>query len=143
MEIDSTPDSSEELFFRQIHSSWVTSEGTVSMQAFRPSKKDARKLSVTCSGKFDAQSAYQKHLSQSLSSVGSMAINNAEVIDAYTALETREDGVVPQVKNVVVDNDPFEGHAHVDFTDLTKRECKSVAANLVSSSSIRGWLFQP
>ena len=134
---------SDELFFRQVHSSWVTSEGTVALAAFRPTTKDQRKLSVSSSAKFDAESAYQKHIQQGLLSRGSVGVSESEVAAAYTSLDAREKSTIVQTGSVVRDNEPFEGHAHIDFSELTKRECKSVAASLSDASNDRGWLYQP
>lgn len=133
----------EELFYRQVHPSWVTAEGTIALAAFTPTSKDNKKLSLSSSNTFDAESAYERHVASGLKSAGSVAVTDPEVVAAYQNIATREDGSNATVRHVVKDNDPFDGHAHVDFTDLSKNERKSVVASLSHASNDRGWQFQP
>ena len=133
----------EELFYRQVHPSWVTAEGTIALAAFTPTTKDEKKLSLSSSNYFDAESAYERHVASDLKSAGSVAITDAEVVATFQSIATREDGSNAPIRHVVKDNDPFDGHAHVDFSDLYKRERKFVAARLSDASGDRDWQYQP
>lgn len=132
----------ETLLHRQVHKSWVEYT-TISHQAFlelvkskvnstvfKPTPKDLLKLSVFNGEKFTPKASYDKHISSGLSSVGVIAVTKGEC-EALTPLSVTED------------NDPFDGHAYIDFTNvLTKGEIKSMAKELRDKAMLRGWLYE-
>ena len=67
-----TPDT---LLFRQVNPGWIR-EGRVTSQAFKPTAKDEKKLSVYDGDQVTAQQAYVHYTSRlGLPSVGVMAVN--------------------------------------------------------------------
>jgi|GEM_PF-705043 len=133
----------DELHYRQISPAWITSEGTVSMQAFRPTSKDKRKLSLASSDGLTAEDSLINHIARGNKSGGVVGVSNMEVEMAFSDLEPRPEVPTLCTRTIVRDNDPFDGHEIVDFTELTKKECQTVASALSSASNDRGWLFRP
>jgi hypothetical protein len=71
--IGTIPDA-DGLLFRQVHPSFVR-DGRVGSQAFRPTPKDEKMLSVAQSSKTTAQAAFELHTQcKKLASAGSWAV---------------------------------------------------------------------
>ena len=122
------------LFLRQIHpaliqSGHISEQAFFTSQAFTPTKKDAGKLSVYHGELFTPSSAFE-HYTECLN------LHSAGVV-AVTAAECSSEG-----RSVIEDNDPFEGHAHIDYTGLTNGETRKVAKVLRDFAVQRGWLHQ-
>lgn len=117
----------ETLLLRQINPSFVQ-EDKVSSQAFRPTPKDRRKLSVYDGDLITAERAWAHFTSQGFRSAGVLAVAVAEC--------PRE--------QLVVRSSPehFPEHAEIDFQDFTLNECKRIAERLRDAAKLRGWRFQ-
>ena len=130
------PLNDEELLFRQVHPSFVR-DGRPSSQAFRPTAKDAGKLSVARGSLTTPSAAFELFTAGlGLPSAGTWAV---------TVGECRE-----QVLNVFPDpltsppekvTDP--AHAVVDFTPHSKSQGEAKGARLARKAVDRGRLHPP
>ncbi len=114
------------LLLRQIHPGFVQ-DGRLSSQAFRPTPKDERKLSVYDGDKIapvDSWAHYTDILE--LESCGVMAVSLAEC----STLE------LP----VTSDPEPFPEHALIDFSAYSKNATEKKAKRLKVQVEARGWL---
>ena len=128
----------ETLLLRQIHPTHVQGSvvsvqaftEVISSSAFIPTKNDEGKLSVYNEEKFTAEKAYE-HFTDTMKrqSAGVLGVSCAEC--AAQSLPFAED------------NDPFDGHAHIDYNGLSKGQIKAKASNLRDAAKGRGWLYQP
>ena len=120
---------SETLLLRQIHPSFVQN-GRPTSQAFRPTPKDEKQLSVY-NGAMIAAAASWHHYTGVLNSesAGVMALSYAEF--ANEQLSVFEDG------------SPFPEHCSVDFSDLKESEVRKKSKKLAAYAKERDWLFQP
>lgn len=124
------------LLHRQVHPSFVIDE-TISSQAFsvniassvfKPKKSDEGHLSVYNGDKFSAEQSYH-HFTESLESSGVVSVTVQECNSASL--------------NSVADNDPFEGHAYIDFTGLSTSQVDKNAKKLKHFATVRGWQYKP
>ena len=117
------------LLYRQVHSSWVL-EGRVTSQAFRPTPKDDKRLSVYDGDQITARDAFHHYTSvEGLPSVGVLAVT----------VENCQD----QKLSVIPDPAPFQEHVLIGFTNLTGSQIRRAAQYLASAANSRGWLFRP
>jgi len=118
------------LLLRQINPGFVQA-GRVTSQAFRPSKKDNKKLSVYDGNLISAPDSY-RHWTEmlSLSSCGTLGVSCGEcTAESLTC--------VPDPKH-------FEEHALIEFTSLeSKSEIEDKAKILRDIALARGWLYVP
>ncbi len=118
----------ETLLLRQIHPSFVQN-GRPSSQAFRPSPKDERMLSVDNGSKISPRASWERFTrALECGSAGVMAITVAEC--SGQELANIEDG------------DPYPEHCSIDFSDLSENSIKKKAKILVSHAIQRDWLFK-
>lgn len=119
--------------YRQIHPSWVQHSRVTSM-AFKPTKKDDKKLSVANSGKTTAEAAF-KHHTETLKrpSLGSWGLSVKFINESE--LKCFEDPVTTDPK------DP--AHSFLDFQGLTNTQVEQRAAKLANHARDRGPLFAP
>jgi hypothetical protein len=115
------------LLLRQIHPSFVK-QGRVTSQAFRPTPKDERKLSVYDGDLISPSASWLHFRSRNLESVGVMGV---AVEDC-----TKEE--------LVVRSSPqhFPEHAEIDFRDFTSTACETKSKRLRSLAEDRGWLYR-
>ena len=104
------------LLHRQVHPSWVQ-EGRASSQTFKPTPKDAGKVSVYFT------------TSLKLSSVGCMSVTVEECEKHSLA--------------AVADSEPYKEHCFIDMTNLSEGDRKKKAARVTELARARGWTFQP
>lgn len=117
------------LLHRQVHPSWVQ-EGRVSSQAFKPTSKDEKCLSVYDGDQIDAEAAWQHYVNDlGFRSIGVLAVTVGEC-------EVVELTVAP-------DPDTFPEHVCIDFRGLTNRQIENKARILNSKARSRGWQFLP
>ncbi|WP_273429301.1 hypothetical protein [Marinobacter sp.] len=114
---------------RQVHPSFIQN-GRVSSQAFRPTPKDDKKLSVYDGDAIDAPKAYE-HYTTDLEqlSVGVLAVT----VDECKCLELE------------AQNDPLENfpeHALIDFSAFGTSATEKKAKILRKRAEERDWLFQ-
>ncbi|GAB3560413.1 hypothetical protein [Spirosoma fluminis] len=126
------------LLHRQVHPNFVQNK-TVSTQAFlqqedvsslsfTPKRDDNNLLSVYNGDKFTPEQSYS-HYTQKFISYGVLSISKSECesIEPLTANE---------------DNDPFDGHSHIDFSKVeSKGKIKVKAQNLRDIAIKRGWAY--
>lgn len=122
------------LLLRQIHpimvqSGHIATQAFITSQSFTPTGKDEGRLSVYNGEKFSAERSFEHYTEAlKLDSAGVVAVSIAEC--------------AAQGRNVVEDNDPFDGHSHIDYNGLSKSGVRSVAKILRDCAVERGWLFQ-
>lgn len=126
------------LLHRQVHPSWVQNnivsaqafeQITVSSQTFSPTPKDNNKLSVYNGNKYTAESSYIHHTRSHLSA-GVLSVLKSECESVYPLTVTE-------------DNDPFDGHSYIDFTQvLSKGQVKAKAQKLRDLAVARNWTFK-
>lgn len=116
------------LLLRQVHPKFVQGD-KVTSQAFRPTPKDAGRLSVYDGDQIEPEPAWQ-HYTQELGhqSAGVMAITGAEC--TAVTLPYRLTG------------EPFPEHAEVDFTALNTNQTEKASKKLKSKAEARGWLYR-
>ena len=119
----------EHLLHRQVHPSWVQN-GQFSSQAFRPTPKDAGKLSVYDGKQINAGGSFTHWtLVQNLKSDGVVSVSTGEV----EALALRW----------AIDGTPFPEHGHIDFSGLSNGQVRANAEQLKTRALARGWSYQP
>ena len=116
------------LLLRQIHPGFLQND-RVTSQAFRPTPKDEKKLSVY-DGDLTTPGQSYRHYTEELrlSSTGVMAV---------TASECRAIDLSP-----ASDPEPFPEHAVIDFSGLSEKAIKTKAKILKSRAMARGWLYR-
>jgi len=108
---------------RQVHPSFVQVDHisaqvfSVTSQAFKPTPKDGNKLSVYNGDKFSAKESFE-HFTSS-------GINKSFGVMAVTPVECETENL-PCEEN----NDPFNGHAFIDFTGLPNNQIDKKAKKL-------------
>lgn len=124
----------ETLLLRQIHPSFVQADNisaqafAVTSQAFKPTPKDEYQLSVYNGDKFSADKAYEHYTAGGdKKSVGVLAVTPGEC--------TQESLICTE------NNDPFDGHAFINFSGLPSNQIDKKAKKLKNAATQRGWLF--
>ena len=112
---------------RQINPSWIQ-EGRVTSQAFKPTPKDEKQLSVYDGDQISPEDAWH-HYTENLgfSSVGVLAVVVAECQDLQL-------GAIPKPE-------PFPEHAIIDFSDLPNAQIEKKAKKLRGYAQARGYLY--
>ncbi len=120
-----TPDT---LLFRQVHPSWIR-EGRVTSQAFTPTKKDEKRLSVYDGDQISAKDAWS-HYTKKLGSrsIGVLAVTVAEC-------EELDLSVVP-------DPNPFPEHVVIQFDGFSNSQIGKKAKRLTRTAESRGWQYR-
>jgi hypothetical protein len=114
-----------ELMYRQVHPNWVD-DGLPS--AFRPTKKDAKMLSVAQGSKISAEAAFVRHTEMlGLRSAGTWGVNVGEVTAANL--------------KCFADPEPDDpSHAFIDFSDISRRKPEAKSQLLTVHAQRRGCL---
>lgn len=121
-----------ENLWRQVAPGHLQQDGTISYLVFRPTERDARKLSVRRSSRIDAKAAFEEHIANGSTSLGSLAVIVEEV--HRVGLRAIDDsGLEPDLPT---------GHAYVDFRPLTKRETNAAADALLRLAQHRGLIYR-
>lgn len=116
------------LLLRQIHPSFVQNQ-RVTSQAFHPTPKDEKKLSVYDGDQISPKKAFKHYVEeQKLKSVGVLGVSVFEC----------------EQENLPIIPDPsiFREHVIINFSDFSNREIKKKAKYLRAKASSRGWLYQ-
>ena len=118
------------LLYRQIHPKWVT-DGLPETTAFKPSVKDAGRLSFYDGNAIGPDEAY-RHYTDTLGF-------ESEGIAAVTVGECEEVGILvyqsPKMN--------FPGHVTADFTGLSGNKVQRAARALKIKAISRGWIIRP
>ena len=117
------------LLYRQVHPSWVT-DGKITSQAFKPTRKDGSLLSVYDGDMITAQEAWY-HYTRVLGylSCGTIAVSFSEC--SSLGLPVRPD---PSL---------YPEHTVIDFTGLSRSQRERKADSLRKVAVSRGWQFRP
>lgn len=115
------------LLLRQVNLNWIQ-QGRVTSQMFRPTPKDAKRLSVYNGDLIDAVKAW-RHFTNVLrfASIGVLAVT----VDECKKLDL----------TARPDPELFPAHAIVDFSGLAENQIKTKAKRLTRSAESRGWLY--
>ena len=120
-----TPDM---LLFRQVNPNWVRA-GRVTSQAFAPTKKDRKRLSVYDGDKITAEDAWKHYVRKlELESVGVLAVTVAECDGQALPAES--------------DPDQFVGHAVIKFDNNSNSQIERKAKHLKRLAEKRGWQYR-
>jgi hypothetical protein len=115
------------LLHRQINPSWIQ-EGRVTSQAFKPTPKDGKQLSVYDGDQISAENAWQHYtVDLGFPSAGVLAVAVAECLE----LELR---AMPKP-------DPFPEHAIIDFSEYPNAQIEKKAKKLKAYAQARGYLY--
>ncbi len=126
----------EELLFRQVHPSFVR-DGRPSSQAFRPTAKDAGKLSVARGSLTTPEGAFKLHTEGlRLQSAGTWAVSVGEC---------REEGlnVLPDPLTSPPEKIADPAHALVDFAPHPKNQVEARGARLARKAVERRRMYPP
>jgi hypothetical protein len=116
------------LLLRQIHRAFVQ-QGRVTLQAFRPTPKDEKRLSVYDGDQITPEGAWRHYTTVlELSSAGVLAVSVAECASLELPVEP--------------DPEPFPEHAVVDFSAVEARGIEKLAKKLREKAESRGWLHR-
>ncbi|MCE5223423.1 hypothetical protein LLG10_04445 [bacterium] len=116
------------LLLRQIHPNFVK-EGRISSQAFRPTPKDEKMLSVDNGDIVSPVLSYERFTQQmNCKSVGVMAVLKKECDD--------------QSSSIHEDMDPYPEHCSIDFSGISNKLIEMKAKILRNLAQKRGWLYQ-
>jgi hypothetical protein len=116
----------ENILFRQIHPSWVIDDN-VSSQAFKPTPKDDKKLSVYNGNEFSAEESFEHFTKQSLMSAGVLGVTDEEF----------DKEQLPRIP----DDEAFKGHVLVDYSACSKNEVEKKAKRIRDIALKRSWLY--
>ncbi len=116
------------LLFRQINPVWVQN-GRITSQAFKPTPKDNKRLSVYDGDKITASEAWNHY-------VCVLGFTSAGVV-AVTVEECQSRDL-----NVEPDPIPFPAHAVILFTEFSVSQIEKVAKYLKKAAIQRGWQYQ-
>lgn len=116
----------ETMLLRQVNPAFIQN-GVISSQVYKPTKKDNDKLSMYNGDKFTAEDSFNHFL-------GLSDTNKSSGVVGVTKAQCDTVGV-PSLE----DNDPFDRHCHLDFTDIS---IKSKSKLLKAVSINNGWLFE-
>jgi hypothetical protein len=116
------------LLLRQIHPNFLQND-RVTSQAFRPTPKDEKKLSVYDGDLITPDKSYCHYTEKlRLASTGVMAVSVEECF--ASELEPFSDP------------EPFPEHVVIDFSGLSERSIKTKAKILKARAVARGWLYR-
>ena len=112
---------------RQISPTFIK-DGLVTSQAFTPTRKDDKKLSVYDGDQFSAEESW-KHFTKTTKckSVGVLVVTVSECISLCL--------------NVAPDNNAFQGHVLIDFSKYSNNQMKKKARVLVELAVERDWQY--
>jgi hypothetical protein len=127
-------DDASELLLRQVNPAFVR-EGRVGSQAFRPTSKDNRMLSVARSALTTAEAAFELYTScRKLGSAGTWGVTIGEC--SSLGLAARPDPLSEPPC-------PDPAHAVIDFSELSNRKVEAHGARLARFANDRGRLYPP
>jgi hypothetical protein len=115
------------LLLRQIHPSFVQG-GRITSQAFRPNKKDKKKLSVYDNDMISPENAFRHYTEQlNYKSDGVMAVSVTECLELELPVEP--------------DSKTFPEHVLIDFSNFAEAQIKKKAKLLKVKADSRGWMY--
>jgi hypothetical protein len=128
-------DESDELLWRQIHSSWIDGK-SIAKSAFMPGKKDEGKLSLARSSEVSAEDSHAEYVAGfGYKSEGVMAVRVAEC-------DGENVRVVDDSSSASRPDPCPKGHCYADLRSTGSSRLKKVAANLRDHAVSRGWVHR-
>lgn len=116
------------LLYRQINPAWIQL-GRVTSQAFKPTPKDQKRLSVYDGDQLTAAAAWEHYTAElGFSSVGVLGVTVAECTAIGLPAEP--------------DPEPFPAHAVIRFDTCTTSQIETRAKQLRNHAQTRGWLHK-
>lgn len=116
------------LLHRHVHPSWVQ-QGRITSQVFRPTPKDAKKLSVYDGGQISPAECWEHFVGRlGFSSIGIVAVAVSDCL-----------GI-----ELVVTPDPTSHPAHtvIDFAPCNENDIKRKSKQLKAFAETRGWQYR-
>lgn len=115
------------LLLRQIHPAFIQ-QNKITSQAFRPTPKDEKQLSVDNGDKVEAAEAWARFVDNpQCKSAGVLAVSNQECTS--------------QALKVIEDETPYPEHCSIDFNDLSNGQINAKSKKLRFFAEQRDWLF--
>lgn len=121
----------ETLLHRMVHPTWLQN-GLPTSQTFRPTPKDAGRLSVYDGSQISPRDAWLHFIGIAPGEhppAGVVAVSVAECL--HSGLPVQPDPAT------------FPEHTLIDFTGLSKNQIKRKAGDLTDAANARGWQFRP
>lgn len=116
------------LLLRQIHPAFIQ-HNKITSQAFRPTPKDEKLLSVDNGDKVIGAESWKRFTQNpQCQSVGVMAVSYAEC-------------EIQELK-VIEDGTPYPEHCSINFNDLTNGQISKKSKRLKSYAEQRDWVFK-
>lgn len=124
-----------ELLLRQVHPNFIR-EFRITSQAFLPTEKDDKKLSVNRSSMISAQEAFDLHTNQKkLHSAGVWGVSVGEAI-SFDPLSIESDPIEAPVQD--------KSHSLINFSKLpSESRIKATAKQLTAKARDRDCLYKP
>lgn len=118
------------LLLRQVHKDFID-DGNPTSQAFRPTPKDQRKLSVYDGDQITPFKSWEHYTQQqNLPSAGVLAV---------TVRECEDENI-----SAYLDGVGFPEHAVIDFGQLASNsQVRNVSKRLARRAKTRGWMYGP
>ncbi len=124
----------DELLFRQVHPRFLV-DGRVGSQAFRPTRKDNKQLSVALGSKTSPKAAFELHVDcNRLASAGTWAVMIGECLELGLPVLPDEIKEPPC---------PDPAHAVIDFSALSNSKIEAHGTRLARRANDRGRLHSP
>lgn len=123
------------LLHRQVNPGFLQADGvssqvfSVTSQTFKPTPKDEQKLSVYNGEKYTAEDSYTHFKEEGYPSAGVLSLEVTECEN--------------ESLSVFEDNNPFDGHTYIDFTNLSGSSTEKKAKKLKKYALDRGWQYGP
>lgn len=119
---------SDTLLLRQINPAWVQ-QGRVTSQAFKPTLKDNKQLSVYDGDQMTAEDSwvhYTEELGYSSVGVMGVSVEECQSLDLIAELDPK----------------PFPAHAVIKFDGCSNSQIERKAKSLKKAAKVRGWQYQ-
>jgi hypothetical protein len=121
-----------ELLWRNVHPSWIETDGKLSSQAFRPTAKDQGRLSTARSGKVSAADHFAEYTAErGLASAGvwAVTVGEAGALGLPCAYDEHS-SALPQPAP--------KGHTSIDFSGSSGSAARRAGATLRDYAEARG-----
>ena len=116
------------LLLRQIHPAFMQQD-KITSQAFRPTPKDEKLLSVDNGDKVSAAEAWARFIENpQCQSAGVMAVSYQECTS--------------EALNVIEDGMPYPEHCSIEFSDLSNGQINKKSKKLKSYAEKRDWIYK-
>ena len=126
------------LLYRQVNPKFIKND-LATTQAFRPTKKDEKQLSVYDGSKIEPLEAWEHYTEQlKLISDGVLAIS----VEESKSLKL-DDGKSLKLPVFPKPEENFSEHVIIDFRGLSNNQIKRKAEDLKTKANERGWLYRP